>query len=138
MEAKITAVIISATVSVVIVAVSRWIFSRSDRRFPILVSIQEQLLQLQKNPPWSTNGENIYFEKVREVAMPVQPYLDRLRMVSFPRRNCVVQRAWAKFSNIHEQEWRAKHPKRERNFDALTKQEFIEEVAKVLNAIKFS
>ena len=135
MEDNITTTVISATVSITVVAVSRWVFSRSDRRFPILVLIQEELLKIQKDPPWSTNGGNVHFEKIRETTKRLQPYFDRLRMVSFPRRNCSVQKAWSKFKNIREDDWNAAHSNREQKYDSLTKEEFLAEVTKVLNAI---
>jgi len=134
---QVIAALVSATVSLLITIISRWIFSREDRRFPILVLIQEELLKLHKNPPWSTNGGNVYFEKARESAKPLQKYFDRLRMVSFPRRNCAVQKAWKAFANINEAEWKAAHPNRLVNFsDSLSKEEYLEEVSKVLEALK--
>jgi hypothetical protein len=136
MQPPIVAAIISAAVSITVVGISRWVFSRSDRRFPILVLIQEELLKLQKDPPWSTNGGNIDFDKVRSTAEPLQRYFDRLRMVSFPRRNCPAQKAWREFSGIQEDKWKAAHPNRAHNYDSLTNKEYLIELKKVLDALK--
>jgi len=132
---SLIAAIISAFVSISIVAISRWIFSRADRRFPILVLIQEKLPEVQSNPPWDTNGGNVHFERIQKIAKPLQLYFDRLRMVSCPRKNCAVQKAWHEFRNISEKEWKARHPNRTTNYDSLSKVEFLQEVDKILSAI---
>jgi len=136
MEPPIISALISASVSLFVVVISRWVFSRTDRRFPILVQIQDQLLKLQKDPPWSTNGGNVYFEKVRETAATIDPYFDRLRMVSFPVYECAAQKAWKRFRYIDEEKWKKAHPNRSANYDSLTKEEYLAELKQVLDSLK--
>ncbi|MDR1284218.1 MAG: hypothetical protein LBK99_25880 [Opitutaceae bacterium] len=136
MEPPIISALISAAVSISVVAISRWAFSRNDRRYTILVIIQEKLLTLQADPPWDTSGGNIHFHRLPEIAKPLQPYFDRLRMVSFPKRECRVQKAWNKFKSIEEEEYKKARAKGAPQYDSMTKEEFKSEIDKILNKIK--
>jgi hypothetical protein len=126
---------ISALVSVSVVAISRWVFSRNDRRFPVLVLIQEELLKLQRDPPWDGNGGGLHLHKIRSYVAHINPYFARLRMVSFPKRNCPAQEAWKKLSNFEEDVWRRETQREQDLVDFMTKKEFMHEIDDVLNKL---
>ena len=135
MKHKMTSALISALVSLTIVGVSRWVFSRNDRRFPILVLIQEQLLKIMTAPPWDANGDLIDFKRIPETAKRLQPLFDQLRLVSWPVRDCPVQKTFARFAGIQEDQWKQDHPKRVKH-DMMTKEEFLHEIKLILDSIK--
>ena len=127
--------LISALVSLSVVGISRWIFSRNDRRFPILVLIQEELLKIMAEPPWDANGGMVDFKRIPETAKRLQPLLDQLSLVSWPRRGCPVQKAFQTFAKIEEEQWKRDHPNRER-YGIMQKEEFLDEIKLILDSIK--
>ena len=131
----IISALISALVSVSVIGVSRWIFSRNDRRFPILVLIQTELLKLMADPPWDANGGFVDFKRIPETAKRLQPLFDQLSLVSWPVRNCPVQKAFKRFTDIRERQWKSDHPKREK-YDIMQKEEFLDEIKPMLDSIK--
>jgi hypothetical protein len=137
MDPKITAALISAAISTIvalsIAIVSRFVFSRNDRRFAVMVLIQEELLKLQRNPPWDTNGGGLHLHKISEYVSHVDPYFRRLRMVSFPKRDCPAHQAWRKLVNFDEEKWRRETTGAQDFVDIMTKEEFIREIDKVLD-----
>lgn len=126
---------ISALVSISVVAISRWVFSRNDRRFPVLVLIQGELLKLQSDPPWDGNGGGLHLHKIREYVAHINPYFAQLRMVSFPGRNCPAQEAWKKLANFDEETWKRETAREQKFVDFITKKEFQHEIDKVLNKL---
>jgi hypothetical protein len=130
-----TSVLISALVSLTIVGVSRWIFSRNDRRFPILVLIQEELLKIMGDPPWDANGGFVEFKRIPELTKRLEPLFDQLSLVSWPCRDCPVQKAFRGFAGIEEGQWKRDHPERKK-YDIMTKEEFLHEIKLILNSIK--
>jgi len=135
MPYPIIAALISAIVSISIVGISRWVFSRNDRRFPILVLIQAELLKIMQDPPWDANGGFVDFKRIPEISKKLEPLFDQLSLVSWPCRKCAVRKAYLDFSSIEENAWKAAHPQRER-YDIMKKEEFLEEIRKILKSIK--
>lgn len=129
------AALVSAAVSILIVIVDRYFFHRSDIRRSTVRDIKQKLVAMKNDPPWSTNGENVYFEKVRETAALLDLEFEELWKCSFPWQNRRVRRAWVKFRNIEEDEWKSENANRKPNYDSLTKDEFLQEVDKVLRRL---
>lgn len=126
---------ISTLVSISVVAISRWIFSRNDRRFPVLVLIQGELLKLQRDPPWDGNGGGLHLHRIREHVAHINPYFAQLRMVSFPGRNCPAREAWKKLANFDEEAWKRETAREQNLVDFMSKNEFRHEVDKVLSKL---
>ena len=132
MSPQLTAALVSACVSLSIVAISRWFFTRTDKRLPILIILQKKLLALQANPP--VVPYYLPFHKVAESAEKLQPYFDQLRMVSFPRKICRVQRALSSFKGFDETRWKGENPSH-RYADGLSGDEYATEIRKILTEI---
>lgn len=135
MDIKIAAALISAFVALSIVLISRFVFSRNDRRFPILVLIQEEILKLQSNPPWNSNGGGLHLHNIFKYVSHINPYFARLRMVSCPKRDCPAQEAWKKLANFDEDTWKRETKRKCDLVDVMTKEEFCHELDKVLDKL---
>ena len=135
MSPQITSALISALVSLSIVGISRWIFSRNDRRFPILVQIQSELLEIMSDPPFDANGGAVDFNRIPKIANRLEPKFDQLSLVSWPCRDCPVQKAFRQFASIQEEQWKREHHGRV-NHDLMEKDEFLHEIKLMLDSIK--
>jgi hypothetical protein len=87
------------------------------------------------DPPWDANGGFVDFKRIPEIAKRLEPLFDQLSLVSWPCRDCPVQKAFREFAGIQEDQWKRDHPNREK-YDIMKKEEFLHEIKLVLNSIK--
>ena len=83
---------VSAAVSLSVIFISRCLFSRDDRRFPIIVALQKELFDKIKDPPWNANGGMLHFSRFQEMVDEVKPLLHQLKLVSSPKKIAMSKR----------------------------------------------